>query len=240
MNDCFVTKLKAVVDDNSLPYLGFAVANVNLSTDTSVYLGVDSSISSVRIKIIGEGTIVSKGGVSANVKEAEVMHGESFVLSSGNYKLLFDKYYAVPLSFPTDGSVTIDASDFSKSLYSRDSYLSLIRIMYGDIKGMASLHNVKNMNFQNCNDLYGDIADLGTCTGLTLLGLLNTQVSGNIEDFVKAQRAAGRTSCESLNFSYAAETLIKWKGEVVATSVYENILSWTADTMTFKGETINF
>lgn len=239
MNKCYVTKLKEVVNDNSLPYVGYAVANVNLSAEKSMYFGVDTSVNSVKIKIVGNGAITSLGGVSTNVKEAQVSHGQSFVLSQGTYQLLFDKYYAVPLSFPTDGSITIDAADFNKSLYSKDSNLSLIRIVYGNVKGMGSLKNVKTLNFQSCDKLYGDIAELGTCTGLTELWLNGTQVSGNIEDFVKAQRAAGRTSCDSLNIPYAAETLVKWKGNGVTTSVYQNKLSWTSNSITFKDETIS-
>ena len=239
MNKCFITKLDAVVEDNHLPYLGYAVANVNLSAEKSMYFGVDTSVNSVKIKIVGNVSITSLGGVSTNVKEAQVSHGQSFILSPGTYQLLFDKYYAVPLSFPTDGSIRINAEDFSFSQYSRESSLSLIRIIYGDVKGMGSLYKAKTLNFQSCDKLYGDIADLGTCTGLTELWLNGTQVTGNIEDFVKAQRNAGRTSCDSLNIAYAAETLVKWKGNGVTTSVYQNKLSWTSNSITFKDETIS-
>lgn len=88
----------------------------------------------------------------------------------------------------------------------------------------------------------GDIADLGQCINLVELNKFNTfadyKITGTVESFVAAQRAAGRDTASMSRFDVRGND-ITFNGNLIDYSVQDNTLSWTANTITFNGETIN-
>jgi hypothetical protein len=89
--------------------------------------------------------------------------------------------------------------------------------------------------------LSGSIEDLGECTLLSSINLDNNRnisnIGGTVEGFVASQRAAGRTTAEFTLFNVSS-TNVTFNGHTLAG--YQNTtLSWTANTITCYGETIN-
>lgn len=73
----------------------------------------------------------------------------------------------------------------------------------GNIGALAGKPSMTNFQIKQCIGITGDIAQLGTSTGLTRIEIYRTSVSGSIEGLAAAQVAAGRTS-GSLAVFYSA------------------------------------
>lgn len=72
--------------------------------------------------------------------------------------------------------------------------------IYGSLADLSNLTNLINI-WMNNTVIGGDFDNLGKLTSLGLLRASNTQISGNIEDFVIAQYGNGRTTCSQLKMS---------------------------------------
>ena len=126
----------------------------------------------------------------------------------------------------------------------------------GDISNFAGLGNLKSLGLQ-FTKVTGDIASLQNLSNLVTLNVANTSVGGDIgsiksplttmivascnvkgkiEDFVKAQRDAGRTTGSCSNGGNSWGTKITFKDNVIETGA--DTLSWTADKITCKDEQI--
>lgn len=234
MATTLITKLKEAVNDASLPFFGLSKISVNLDTPKTIQFNTNSG-RRIRLLVIGDGTITPDGEQAK--KSAYVTSGKNVTLSAGQYDLMFDKYYAVPNGTVAGGGVSADTSAFKDTIFGQVAQnLNWYRFLAGDIKYMSVFHAAQTFSFISCPNLYGDIASLGPCVGLTTVNFNGTALSGNLEDFVAAQRANGRAS-GTISCPYIGESQIKWKGAAIA-SASSDSLSWTATTITFKGETI--
>lgn len=108
--------------------------------------------------------------------------------------------------------------------------------VYGDIDSLKNLTELNTLSLSNSADILGDIKSLGKCTKLTNLSVAGTGVSGTLEDFVKAQRAAGRTAESTGITVYAANTNVTFNGIKQPSQLN---LTWTANTITFGSTTVN-
>lgn len=131
----------------------------------------------------------------------------------------------------------------------------------GDLSELASLTNLGRININyspnitgNLEDLVvhkdtlkvllangtaitGSIESLGECTLLESLTLNGVNVSGTVENFVARQRLAGRTTAQ-FGILDIGNTNITFNGHLVNTNTSNNF-SWTENTITLNGETIN-
>ena len=106
---------------------------------------------------------------------------------------------------------------------------------------LADLANTKattiNGSASNASGNIVDIASLPYKEGGVPLVYDCLAVTGDIVDFVKARRKAGRTSDNITHTFWAIKSGVTFNGKPIVGS--ESILSWTANTITFNGETIN-
>lgn len=230
-----ITTLKEAVNDASLPFFGLAKISVNLESEKTIQFTAPSD-RVIHLLVIGDGTITPDAMQAT--KSAYVGSGTNVTLSAGQYDLMFDKYYAVPTGSVAGGGVSADTSAFKDTIYgqTKPGALNWYKFLAGDIKYMSVFHAAPTFSFISCSNLYGDISSLGPCVGLTTVNFNGTALSGNLEDFVAAQRANGRAS-GTISCPFIGESQIKWRGASIA-SASTDVLSWTATTITFKGETI--
>jgi hypothetical protein len=111
----------------------------------------------------------------------------------------------------------------------------------GDISVIAAFKDTLTEFGGFGTPLSGSIEDLGECTLLSTINLDNSRqisnIGGTVEGFVASQRAAGRTTAEFTLFNVSS-TNVTFNGHTLAG--YQNLtLSWTANTITCYGETIN-
>lgn len=119
-----------------------------------------------------------------------------------------------------------------------EASLGLVRFADTSFSSFLKLTNVKNLRFNGIVTLSGDMSVLGGLVHLTDLGFPNTfNVSCVIEDFVGHARTAGRTS-GSIIFGWAGASNTTFQG-VRVENKGATTLSWTSNTITYDGVTIN-
>lgn len=120
--------------------------------------------------------------------------------------------------------------------------LGEIRINYspnitGNLEDLVVHKDTLQVLLANGTAITGSIESLGECTLLKALTLNNVNVSGTVENFVARQRLAGRTTAQ-FEILDIGNTNITFNGHVVNTNTQNNF-SWTENTITLNGETIN-
>lgn len=104
----------------------------------------------------------------------------------------------------------------------------------GSLSDLAPLTALTSLNLANNINITGDIKDIRQ--PLTDLGIYNTNVTGELIEFVKTQRANGRTTGSCSNYGWWG-TKITFNG--VNPSGGAQTLSWTENTITNNGVTVN-
>lgn len=144
----------------------------------------------------------------------------------------------------------IDLAGYSGSLFTSDfvgfSSLKLLNFANSFKSFEGQLSNLGNLSVlesitanSNKNTITGDIKDIGSLTHLTTFKFSgNIGISGSIEEFVAAQRLAGRTT-ESTGISFGwGLTNVTFNGSTTQTD-HSCTLTWTTDTITYDGVTIS-
>lgn len=121
-------------------------------------------------------------------------------------------------------NTSIVAFDFSNS-----------PLIGGNIDVFSNINNVKSIDVGTSPLITGTIADLKNITTLENIALYRTQVGGTIEEFVAGQRAAGRTT-GTVSGNSTGWGIVTFDG---ARTHAKGAVSWTADTITMDGVTIN-
>lgn len=230
MENCLVTKLKGsvsadlekfdvftlVVAPNVSNYdieiKNFAGQVMNWDGDVTITL-TDGTPITKPYSIPGGWARVSSGvaGGTIDIKSKKMVNN-----NSGNTGLLVDVIY--PKYCTTLNSLsrwwigTLSSSFTDLSGYLSDIkdfvYLDTIDIIYlnsnnitGDLSDLPATSNV--INFQVAHTgVVGNITSLGGWTTLTRLTVEYTAVGGTVEDFIAAQRAAGRTTGSIAIYAY--------------------------------------
>ena len=102
----------------------------------------------------------------------------------------------------------------------------------GSLSDLAPLTNLKNLGISECRNITGTINDL--TQPFIELTVYNTQVTGELIEFVKTQRSVGRTtgSCKTAWWG----NKITFNGSVPL--IGQTILSWTENTITLGDVTV--
>lgn len=181
MNDCLVTKLKSVVQNDNLARLGYMIVECNFGSDfpnarpTIVHDGPGE------VRIIGDAVFADTGTkVHALVENAEwgMYDGVHYrcaldytLLPYGQYKLEIPKYKLANIGFPIDrGGMTsvnhrsvmkFDVADFAFN--SKLDFNYAYQDVYGDISKMANMSServVDSINISDNPNVYGTMKDL--------------------------------------------------------------------------------
>ena len=141
----------------------------------------------------------------------------------------------------------IDLSFFSKANRMRELNLSDEKIVGGTLKDLAKISESTTLTGFSMKESIGlkgsilDIKDLNYYDSVFPNFRFCQEVTGEIIDFVKAQRAKGRTSANIAAGYHLQDTKITFNGQL-ATTIDENqpkAISWTATTITIGSVTIN-
>lgn len=236
MNQCLVTKLKASVNNDSLPILGgFIVKVTNLSDRLRMLFA------GCTMDVDGSATIYDNA--TDNVIPVPFASIADIKVSAGTYKLVVkDKYNLTQIAFrgTNDNDLRPCVSFNIEELEpcTELTVLSLSRTKcYGDIKYISGLTSMSFVDV-NYTDVTGDIASLGKMTNLTNWSIANSKLIGSIENFVKAQRANGRTVFSTGIPSHIYNTNITFNGVKVSSNPADK-LTWTENTITLGSVTVN-
>lgn len=255
MENCLVTKLKGVVDNDNLPIYGKAVIVVGTG-DPSLLFNKNTVV-----KVLG-GTVNGQTEISVNAG-SPLLITSSTIVSDGTYGegqvgLQIDKYSLTGIERP----ISFDAEDIVYSPLSSIQTISSTSVRNAEsltahfTEQTFTQFNIQSNNIAinltelgsngtmvvvrtlGCSNVYGSLDKAGMSPLSTQFSTPNTKnVSLNIETFVGYHRAAGRTT-GSFSLPYLGACNCTFNGESVA-NLASNSLSWTATTITLNGVTIN-
>lgn len=236
MGLCLVTKLKESVADTSLSKIG---------EKTFILLaGQSVTLSGTGLKIRGIDGNFDVTGKVTNVNSYELPGGYNFIKNPNSHDLLLgvselDKLISISVESPYPKSILIDLSFFKEAVALNDVGLSKQTFIGGTLADFSACRNIRFLDVTS-SAIVGsivDIAGLSWAEGQVPFVFGCPNVSGDIIDFVKARRQAGRTSDNISHTYWAIDSGVTFNGNPIVGD--ETILSWTANTITFNGETIN-
>jgi hypothetical protein len=258
-NNCLVTKLKAVVDNDNLLKLGELRLKV-VTTAANQEVGLVGSVFN-DISVVGNTTEISPSNPSSYTGWIKIATPGTHILSIMNkYNLTKITCYGSALALVGGfddikyisgldelnlGSEDIDAGITDVALLANLPALSNIRIwdknMVGNISSLLNTHwNVITALCVKSSYVEQGLWNLGYFKTLTTLNMGNTlraDIKGSIESFVTSKRETGETTGSFTQRYLGANRKVTWKSEVIG-NVENNNISWTATTITYNGETI--
>lgn len=248
MGKCLVTKLNGVVSNNEILKIGELRVKID-STDAPSYYN--------HFIATGNEVVVSKlvdDGLNAEFPNSFGTEGGYDGNLSGKGRLsIMNKYNITTLELNQLAFPEFDILEEIKymkglvSLQSLNQYLDAGKLAYtsvltslivnhieGKLSTLAnSIPNISTL-YVNQSSIRGDISELGALVKITKIDVSNTNVTGSLESFVKAQRAAGRTTCADIQFQNT-QTNLTFNGSNITNN---GNLSWTSNSITYNKQTI--
>lgn len=253
MGDCLKTQLKETVANNNIRKMDeFPVYFKNASnvlfggkyvinyTDSPVTIRLGDGLTSVAtsrahvFKISGTGTLFIPQKKYISILQCETANGCDMKYSDLKY-----------LSTLKTLSTTGNCSTMTLSELSTLVSLTIITStdwthLTGDIKDLYSpgwLLSV--LNLSTAKSITGDFKYLGRFTNITNIRITSTPITGSIENFVAVQRGIGGRTTGSVTFQVGNLTNITFNGVKCTGSSTTDTITWTADSITYNGETIS-
>ena len=231
-NDCLVTKLKSVVDNDSLKTFG--AFKISLDGAASTKLKVQSA-KAQNVKVLEGFVTISGQNVSEFTVPANTLYTIYSDVSRKVVLLFSDKYSITSIVSPFAG-LGFDLEDlkYSDNLHIVDCGADSVDVIgnvssvenlnliekfnlkrsskvTGNISAFSGLTTLTELTLPGCNRLEGDIESLGNLTSLISLRLGETVLGGTLESLVKAQVGNGRTS-GSISMGYLKTTNMTFNG----------------------------
>lgn len=207
MENCYVTQLKASVDNDSLLKLGeieIDVHSVNNPIDETQWLNFAANVGdSINVEVIGDGYIIkgnsyaSGTNVGKNVTINDISFDQTqddarppfYYLSNGDYKIRITSKYDIDILTLTSALAGISLENFRYSPIRLVKYRN-VGYPSGDIGALAHCTDIPELrlaaNTVDCkmlDNVYGDISVFANMMNLLLVAIPTSRVSGNISVF---------------------------------------------------------
>lgn len=240
--ECFVTKLKAVVNDDSLTTLGGIKFSLS---EVGTFNGALSPTlnNTLTFKVIKGKVSLKKYDTGADIPiPAELPYGTawiSIIVEEPSVIEIGNKYEAMDLSpvFAACSAKDVAELDYMPELVSMNANrkATIERGIVGDCAELLQFSKLEYIYWNNAM-CYGDISTLGKLANLKRLEILSSFCTGSLEQFVLYARSVGRTSGK-ISFGWFNDAGVTFNGGVCATKS-GTILEWTPTTITWNGVTI--
>lgn len=248
MGQTLITKLKTVVNDDSLLKMGEVRVRVGEGGDGGT-LAIRSFVEQVVRVVEGdllyddvtEVTLYPNSWPTAKKTGSGVISiPNKYELRSIEGRIKFDNFEDLKYSNKIE-EIRINNISFA---YEDSTIISLAQIAdyfptlkyvyadrnqcYGNISELLSLKTtLVNISFNNCHDVVGNFGTLGGLTKIDTIGILSTQVSGSVESFVANAIQAGRTS-GTVKVTGLINRGITFNGSVLSDGSQNHNISWTS------------
>jgi hypothetical protein len=275
-NNCLITKLKGIVDNNNLPYYGEMKIAFQINKGDILLGQLTDDWQVLNYKVL-DGTY---DGLTEFTKGGAYLKSNKLVPTdpNKNYCTLSIEKYNVNIIQANFDSRNNDAPviDFSDLMYNSNSYLELylsrqncvnidklsdymdkmrvinileIKSVDGTVLNLSRLGTTGRLLSFNLGNLI--LGSEGSFNGIgfsaqTLISNPTAQnifpngenVHFSVEEFVANARSSGVTSGTINNFKYVGACNATFNDSRIENTA-DNPLSWTANTITIKGVTIN-
>ena len=189
-NKCLITKLKAVVSDSTLEYLGGMYINVSKNTNLQslknrgfgIIVNTPTLLKSEGNIYFSDESLTENKGTQLEIPANKITY---VYVSDDNGRIFINNKYALVRISPIYGSTAtpILQSDLEYLKYSTNLqflYTATVRFS-GDIKNLENLVNLSYLYGSYGDLLYGNLKYLSKLTKLTTLVLDSTTIQGDIQ-----------------------------------------------------------
>lgn len=248
--DCLVTKLKGIVNDDSIYKLGEIRISKSYA-DEFTQIGQGFRISFIKdatISIVGDGYFTDMTGSQNNGKTIECTANTpvNFYVSNGDFEIALSDKYSI-------GYLGLSKTEEATGSYNYNKTKNIV----GDLDALKYCTNMSTFDAGMVFNIKGDLKILGNIPLLNTLDISQTKISGNIsvlkcplktlnidrcdnitgsvESFVAAQRGAGRNT-GSCTLNVGSDSTITFDGSKLDNPT--NSLSWTSTQITIGEKTI--
>lgn len=207
-NNCLVTKLKSVVNNDNLPYLEYVT--LKISKDTSIaggsYIQIDNKEAITVESVGGNHLSTTSGGEKTNIVNIGAhQYGGTrtdIYFDNDDYVIRINKKYIHHIRYIWVGATKIlscDVSQFAYCMASSDVASSSVLNLgssgvRGDIGKLANIDMmITNLTAANSN-ICGNIVGMSGSLRLENLGAQGTEIVGEIRELAIAMVNKGRTS----------------------------------------------
>lgn len=247
MGQCLVTKLRESVADSSLLKLG--EKTVKLKVNGKLTLRGNNMI----VRTVGGGTFNTTSTASDvpaqnAISEYRIVGGYVEFTNNEDYDIILGiknltEMTAFSAESNTENYLEVDLSLFSTYPYDMDEIKIWGQTIVGgtlsDILNVNKSGRVLSICFRNSIGVVGNYEELGVLNLGSMPIVTNCKnVTGDIVNFVKKQRARGKTQASYGETDWCTGSGLTFNGEAVPEFDWTTI-SWTANTITFNGKTIN-
>ena len=212
-NNCLVTKLKGVVDNDNLSQIGEFKCKLLVSSNSGITRldFIESSDSLVYITLLDDDVTFASATVPAQIIDSKHAilsntYGQALSVSGAsegdwiNVKVK-SKYKFIHIARKFDGCLLSDLN-YCEEL--TGFYPKNVCTCVGTFYDLAKITSLERLEINYAEHITGNISELGSLVNLTTLGVcensaLYTNFCGDFKDFVITQRNAGRTTCTGLN-----------------------------------------
>ena len=227
-NDCLVTKLKGVVQNDNLDKLNiitFTVyagcnfritptANITINSTVGMkcYYGTSNdgqTVTSTTVQHEAEASIDLSAGSEVSIESKYSIYNFAARWDPAlNINISKLAYSALHYLYAPGSGVTGELSAFKTTPNLTEAFLGSTNIS-GNLQNLSNCVGLEKIEIDQTN-IGGSITDLGNLINLISINLYRTAVTGSIEELAAAQVSAGRTS-GTLDVTYGAP--ITYNGE---------------------------
>lgn len=248
MENCLVTKLKSVVDNDALEVLGYLSVVYDATGDSmyrhDIHIGVGAA-STGSVKVVARKGII-KANAQTDLPSPQIVLANSSATyhftpgivsiydiqkenlkSLAGYGVTLKKLHNLPY-LVNISNIPVDNLDI-KNVPMLNSIILKGSTITGDIKKLSlNCPNLTSIEITECANITGDISEFGILTGLTKLKLGGSDIEGSVEDFVARQKISGNPSnTTGIDISWLGSgTGIKYIDSKEAISQDNLILTW--------------
>lgn len=230
--NCLVTKLKASVDNNSLVKIGEFIWHLNLSERKKVKVSWSSnaSLENGHLEILGENNLYFTSDADGTQNQSKTAFNSYVYFPVGEYDVLVTNKYGI-ITLEECYGLNLDNLKYSEELYflsasnatgSIESVLnkpikyglsiSKSPTLYGSISGWGDKNCEIRITY--CPNVTGELTSLASIDSTNLISIVQTKISGSIEDFVAALVAKNNASYLGKRELRLSESLVTIGGVV--------------------------
>lgn len=193
MENCLVTKLKGVVQNDNLNKIGSLRFHVSIPSDAdynseSMYFRAEPLVEngkSIKVEIVGDGYFRnSRQDSTSRGKIVTITGPEELIPSSGNYDIIISEYYNLDIlqfTFITLGYKVYSDESINVFKYMPDLSIYLAIFQSTDIKNYDILNHTKVNSLVTGPEDYGKVEDLITLQNISKYDFkLSSKITGDL------------------------------------------------------------
>lgn len=171
INNCLVTKLKNVVENDNLPLMGFCSISINGTNSILRFSIYCNTVANKKMKLTGGLYFTNSTGTQNLGTEISVATDAAFYVSAGTGKLLIPKYDLKNVSYVYSNS----GENIAKVVFDLADLLAY---------NQTNINELNISNSADIKDVYGNLSGIKTKINSRISISGNVNLNGNMDDMI--------------------------------------------------------